>query len=151
LRVTFDSNVLIYAVSRSDPKHGVATDLIDRASQADCWQTLQSLAECFNVLSRKYRMPATEAYGWIQSFKRLFPVLTADESDLDRALGAVARHGLSFWDAMLWATANRARCRMLFSEDLQDGCRLEGVLFVNPFVPANQKLVDLALPEPRPR
>jgi predicted nucleic acid-binding protein len=147
LRVTFDSNVLIYAVSRSDPKHAAATDLIDRAAHGDCWQTLQSFAECFNVLSRKYRMPAIEAYGWVQSFQRLFPVVAADESDLDRAVGAVERHGLSFWDAMLWATANRAGCRMLFSEDLQDGRRLKGVLFVNPFVPANQKLVDLALPE----
>ena len=72
-------------------------------------------------------------------------------TDLEVAVGAVARHGLSFWDAMLWATANRAGCRMLFSEDLQEGRRLDGVLFVNPFVPANQKLVDLALPELRRR
>jgi hypothetical protein len=35
---------------------------------------------------------------------------------------------------------------MLLSEDLQDGRRLDGVLFVNPFAPENQKLVDLALP-----
>ena len=56
-------------------------------------------------------------------------------------------HGLSFWDAMLWATASRAGCRMLFSEDLEDGRGLDGVLFVNPFAPVNRKLVDLALPE----
>ena len=59
----------------------------------------------------------------------------------------VTNFGLSFWDGMLWATANRAGCRMLFSEDLEDGRRLDGVLFCNPFVPENQKLVDLALPE----
>jgi predicted nucleic acid-binding protein len=147
LRVTFDSNVLIYAVSRSDPRHAAATALIDRAARADCRQTLQSLAECFNVLNRKYRMPAREAYGWVQTFQRLFAVVPADGSDLEVAVEAVERHGLSFWDAMLWATAKRVGCRMLFSEDLQDGRRLEGVLFVNPFVPANQKLVDLALPE----
>ena len=39
---------------------------------------------------------------------------------------------------MLWATAKRAGCRMLFSEDLQDGRRLGDVLFVNPFDPANR-------------
>jgi predicted nucleic acid-binding protein len=92
-------------------------------------------------------MPAIEAYGWVQSFQRLFPVVPAGESDLDRAVGVVERHGLSFWDAMLWATAHRAGCRMLFSEDLQDGRRLDDVLFVNPFAPENRKLVDLALPE----
>jgi predicted nucleic acid-binding protein len=144
--VTFDSNILIYAVSRSDPRHSAATELIDRAARGDCRQTLQSLAECFHVLSRKYRMPAVEAYGWMQSFQRLLPVVTADESDLDRAMRAVEDHQLSFWDAMLWATAKRAGCTVLFSEDFQDGRRLDGVLLVDPFAPENQQLVDLALP-----
>ena len=147
--MTFDSTVLIYAVSRSDPRHATATELIDRAARGDCRQTLQSLAEGFNVLSRKYGMPATEAYRWVEYHQRLFPVVAADESDLAVAVRAVERHGLSFWDAMLWATAKRAGCRMLFSEDLQDGRRLGPVLFVNPFDPANRKLVDLALPELR--
>lgn len=92
-------------------------------------------------------MPAVEAYGWVQSFQRLLPVVTADQSDLDRAMRAVEEHRLSFWDAMLWATARRAGCSLLFSEDFQDGRRLEGVLFVDPFVPENQRLVDLALPQ----
>jgi len=147
LRVTFDSNVLIYAVSRSDPRHAAATALIERAARADGQQTLQSLAEWFDVLIRKYRMPANEAYGWVRSFQRLFAVVPADGSDLEAAVDAVARHGLSFWDAILWATANRPGCRVLFSEDLQDGRRLDGVLFVDPFAAANRKLVDLALPE----
>lgn len=94
-------------------------------------------------------MPTVEAYGWVQSFQRLFPVGTADESDLDRAMQAVEEHRLSFWDAMLWATALRAGCGVLFSADSQDGRRFEGVLFVDPFAPENQSVVDLALPEMR--
>jgi predicted nucleic acid-binding protein len=147
LRVTFDSNILLYAISRSDPRHIRATELIDRAARGDCRQTLQSLAECFNVLNRKHRMPAAEAFRWVGYHQRLFPVVVAEESDLVAAMRAVEDHRLSFWDAMLWATAKRAGCRMLFSENLQDGRRLGDVLFVNPFDPANRKLVDLALPE----
>jgi predicted nucleic acid-binding protein len=63
---------------------------------------------------------------------------------------AVESHGLPFWDAMLWATAKRAGCRIVFSEDFQDGGTLEGVLFVDPFAGANRRMIDLALPE-RPR
>ncbi len=48
---------------------------------------------------------------------------------------------------MLWATARRAGCRLLLSEDFQDGRDLGGVLFLNPFDPANRRLLDLALPE----
>ena len=46
---------------------------------------------------------------------------------------AVEEHGLSFWDAMLWAAARSARCSAILTEDLQDGRRLGGVEFLNPF------------------
>jgi predicted nucleic acid-binding protein len=145
--VTFDSNILIYTLSRGDPRHAAAAWLLARATRGDCVQTLQSLGECFRVLTTKLRFDARQARREIDGFRTAFPVCAADDGDLDRAMRAVEGAQLSFWDAMLWATARRAGCRMLFSEDLQDGRRLEGVLFVNPFAPENRKLVDLALPE----
>ena len=49
-----------------------------------------------------------------------------------RAIDAVHEHGLSFWDAMIWATARQAGCSTVLSEDMQDGQRLGGVEFVDP-------------------
>ena len=46
-------------------------------------------------------------------------------------------HGVPFWDGMLWSVARRAGAQMLLSEDFQDGRVLEGVRFLNPFVPEN--------------
>ena len=146
MRVSFDSNILIYTLSRGDARHADAALLLARATRGDCVQTLQSLAECFRVLTTKLRFDPPRARREIDGFRTAFPVFAADTTDLDRAMGAVDRHALSFWDAMVWATARRAGCRVLFSEDLQDGRRLDGVLFVNPFDAANRKLVDLALP-----
>lgn len=146
MRVTFDSNVLIYTLSRGDPRHASAAYLLARATRGDCVQTLQSLAECFRVLTTKLRFDPERARQEIEGFQTAFSVCAADADDLDQAMRAVEDHRLSFWDAMLWATAKRAGCRMLFSEGLQDGRRLGDVLFVNPFDPANRKLVDLALP-----
>jgi predicted nucleic acid-binding protein len=54
LRVTFDSNVLVYALSRRD-RHVAAASLLARATHGDCVQALQSLAECFRVLTAKLR------------------------------------------------------------------------------------------------
>jgi len=149
LRVTFDSNVLIYTLSRGDDRHFAAASLLARATRADCVQTLQSLAECFRVLTNRLGFDPRQARQEIDGFRTAFPVVAADESDLDRAMRAVEHHRLSFWDAMLWATAERAGCSLLFSEDFQDGRRLEGVLFVDPFAAENQRLVDLALPASR--
>jgi predicted nucleic acid-binding protein len=146
VRVTFDSNILVYALSRSDRRHLAAADLLARATAADCVQTLQSFAECFRVLTAKMRFDPRTTRQEISGFRMAFPVVTADESDLDRAMRAVEEHRLSFWHAMLWATALRAGCGVLFSEDFQDGRRLDGVTFVDPFAPENHRLVDLALP-----
>ena len=70
---------------------------------------------------------------------------TADE-DLTAALEAVRAHRLSFWDAMLWASAQRAGVRCLLTEDLQDGFILHNVKFVNPFKRANDGFIDEILP-----
>jgi predicted nucleic acid-binding protein len=62
------------------------------------------------------------------------------------ARAMVSKHPLAFWDAMLWAAAQRAGVRHLLTEDLQDGFSLAGVRFVNPFDARNNRLIDEILP-----
>ncbi len=40
---------------------------------------------------------------------------------------------LSYWDALMLASAREAGCSAFISEDLQDGARLFGMEIVNPF------------------
>lgn len=42
-------------------------------------------------------------------------------------------HGIAFWDALIVAAAKRAGCRVLYSENLQDGRSVVGLEIVNPF------------------
>jgi predicted nucleic acid-binding protein len=46
---------------------------------------------------------------------------------------------------MLWATARRAGCRLIVTEDFQDGRELRGVWFVNPFGDALPPRLEAAL------
>ncbi len=46
------------------------------------------------------------------------------------------RHRLSFWDALVVATAVVNGCKRLLTEDLQHGQNLRGVTVLNPFVTA---------------
>jgi predicted nucleic acid-binding protein len=73
-------------------------------------------------------------------------VASGATDDLSAALDAVKKHQFAFWDAMLWAAAQRAGVRHLVTEDLQDGFELAGVRFVNPFDAANTRLIDEILP-----
>jgi predicted nucleic acid-binding protein len=145
--VSFDTNILVYATaSISDEKVTRARDLLARAMRAaTSILLLQTLAEFSNVAIRKARIPATAVKTIIEAWVAVLPVQAADESDLLSALEAVRAHRLPFWDATLWASAQRAGVRHLLSEDLQDGFALQGVTFVNPFKRENNELIDALL------
>ena len=146
MRFTFDTNVLVYAADRdAGEKHRIAVDLIRRARGRDCVVTLQSLAELFRVLTRKGKVEAVKAIEVVQAWRDAAPVFAADETCLVDAMEAVAAHGWSFWDAMIWATAKRAGCRLLIGEDGQDGRTLGGVTIVNPFTASPSPLLNEAL------
>jgi predicted nucleic acid-binding protein len=82
----------------------------------------------------------------IDAWRAVLPVQGTEDDDLSAALDAVKNNRLAFWDAMLWAAAQRAGVRHLVTEDLQDGFELAGVRFVNPFEAANNGLIDEILP-----
>jgi predicted nucleic acid-binding protein len=150
VRVSLDANILVYALQAPERRHGLARDVVARAIAGDCVQTLQSFAGCFNALVRKRRIDPAAAREQVEHLKASFTIEAATAADLERAMRATQQHHLAFWDAMLWATARRAGCRVLISEDGHDGRNLDGVTFVNPFNDANSKLLDLALPPVEP-
>ena len=94
---------------------------------------------------RKARIPIKDIRRTIDAWRAVLPVQPAADSDLSAALEAVRAHRLAFWDAM-WASAQRAGVRHLLTEDLQDGFALRGVMFINPFKPENDQLIDKVLP-----
>jgi predicted nucleic acid-binding protein len=146
--VSFDTNVLIYATaSISDLKATRARELIARAMRtATSVLLLQTLAEFSSVAIRKAGIPVRDVRKTIDAWRAVLPVQAADENDLVSAFEAVKARRLAFWDAMLWASAQRAGVRHLLSEDFQDGFALQGVTFINPFKRENDRLIDEVLP-----
>ena len=108
--ISFDTNVLVYATaSISDVRVMRARDLVARAMRAaSSVLLLQALAEFSNVAIRKARIPVEDIRRTIDAWRAVLPVQAADEGDLLMALDAVRAHRLAFWDAMLWASAQRA-------------------------------------------
>ena len=73
-------------------------------------------------------------------------VTAAEEQDFDEALRICVRHRAPFWDALIWATARRAGSRAILTEDLPGVSDLDGLTFVNPFDPGNERLLRIILP-----
>ena len=146
MRFTFDTSILVYAIdTREGERHRIALDLVQRARGKDCVVTLQALAELFRTLIGKGKIAPAKAIELVQLWRDAATVVAADDICLVDAMDAVADHGWSFWDAMIWATAKRAGCRLLISEDGQDGRTLGGVTIVNPFLPNPSALLGQAL------
>lgn len=136
-RLTLDTNILLYAaVEDATPRHRIAERIVRRAALCDCVLILQALAEFVWASTRKSFLSLDQATMLVDSWLLLFPTTHATPATLARALEAVRRHRIAFWDAMLWAVAREAGCRYLLSEDFQAGRTLDGVTFVNPFTTA---------------
>jgi predicted nucleic acid-binding protein len=54
-------------------------------------------------------------------------------------------HRLGIWDAVILSASSQAGCRLLLSEDLQDGFTWGGVTVVNPFAAERHALLEALL------
>ena len=129
-----DTNILAYAVDRDgDERHERSRILPGRAARCDCVLTVQALAEFVHATTRKSLLPFTSASGFVRVWLGVLHVVSVGAETIVEAMDAVEAHRLSFRDATLWATARQSGCSPILTEDMQDGRRLGGVEFINPF------------------
>jgi predicted nucleic acid-binding protein len=126
----FDTNVLLYLLSGDDRKADRAEALIANGGTI----SVQVLNEFAAVASRKLRMPWPEIREILADIRAICRVAPLDIDTHDAGLGLAESGGLPVYDAMIVASALRAGCKVLYSEDFQDGQLFEKRLTVrNPF------------------
>ena len=136
-KILLDTNVLVYIYAGSDPrKQAIAEEVADKVIKAaQAVVSTQVLAEFFNTATRKLGVPPGIAQERLARYSVLCDVLIITTDVLITAARGVIEHQLSFWDALLWATALLNQIGYILSEGFQDGIKLEGVRIVNPFTP----------------
>jgi len=87
-------------------------------------------------------LPARDAImSWADSFEVADSSWSSFQSTIDLAID----HGLQIWDALIMAVAAENHCRLLLSEDLQNGFTWRGLTVVNPFAAESSRWLDTAL------
>jgi predicted nucleic acid-binding protein len=136
--ILIDTNVLVYTFDQNDPRRQERAIEILRALEAgaDGRLSVQCLAEFCAVAMRRLRpaMGPEETLAQVERFHRIFPVHDLTPMIILEAMRGVCVHQLSYYDAQLWASARLHQIPVIFSEDFKHGS-LEGVHFVNPFLP----------------
>ena len=133
-RFTLDTNVLVYSVdSSAGPRHDVAVRIVERAALLGSCLTLQAVSEFFVTTTRKGMVSQVRAAEMAKAWLKLFPIVCASADAAASALDEVVAGRASYWDALLVATAAKAGCSAILTEDMADGTLLGGVRVVNPF------------------
>jgi len=136
-RVFVDTNVLIYAHDLdAGLKHDRAAAIL-----SDLWEkengivSVQVLQEFYVNVTRKISAPLTPALarGVIRNYLA-WQIAPNDPSTVLSASEIAERNHISFWDALIVASASNAGADRILSEDLNHGQMIEGVVIENPFL-----------------
>ena len=136
-RVFVDTNVLIYAHdldagSKHDRAAAILSDLWEKENGIVSVQVLQ---EFYVNVTRKISAPLTPALarGVIRNYLA-WQIAPNDPSTVLSASEIAERNHISFWDALIVASASNAGADRILSEDLNHGQMIEGVVIENPFL-----------------
>lgn len=150
LRVALDTNILVYAeglapLPRDAHKPAVARALLAALAPAQVLVPAQALGELFRVLVGKGGRSQTDARLAVISWRDSFAVAATTETIMLAAVDLATDHAMSIWDAVILSAAADAGCRLLLSEDMQDGFTRSGLTVVDPFAAARHPLLTAIL------
>jgi predicted nucleic acid-binding protein len=131
-----DSNILAYAYDpRENERRLRAIEVVATLRGAGSGIiSAQVLSELYATMTRRtgLGLPRDVAEASVLNLLRSWPVLDVKPMCVLEALRGVRDHKLSYWDALIWATARLNGIPFLLSEDGQDGRYIEGVRTLNP-------------------
>lgn len=126
----FDTNVILYAFAKNDPRTGTAETLLAAGGVV----SVQTLNEFVSVAVRKLGMSWKQVLEALSAIRVLCPSpapLTVETHDA--ALRIMGRYGYHIYDSLVIAAALETSCGTLYSEDMSHGQVIDGPTIRNPF------------------
>lgn len=128
--VFIDSNVIVYLLSGDVAKADSAEAILDAGGII----SVQVLNEVTSVCLRKLNMNWEEIDAVLLAVKSACDVVPLTLESHEKAVQIAKRYPLSFYDAHICAAAILSGAKLLLSEDMQDGMKIDAIVVKNPFV-----------------
>jgi predicted nucleic acid-binding protein len=136
-RFFLDTNVFVYSFDASSPKKAAqARKLIRNAIETGGGiVSYLVVQEFFNVALRRFSKPmrSMDAEQYLSTTFRPLLSVHSSQALYGEALRIAARFQLPWYDSLIVASAIQGQCRVLYSEDFQDGQQIGSVTLSNPF------------------
>lgn len=134
MRIALDTNIMAYAEGLGDkPRCEAAFQIIEQLPAELVVIPAQTLGELFRVLTKKANRDATTARQAIMTWADSFEIADSSWVAFQAAMDLAIDHRLQLWDSLIMAVAAERHCRMILTEDLQNGFIWRGLTVVNPF------------------
>ena len=134
MRVALDTNVLAYAEGLGDDvRCQLASDLISKLDPINSLVPVQVLGELSRILTTKLKKSSADVRELLLSWSDVVVVADTTWTAFQSAIDLTVDHQISMWDALIMSVAAENKCRLLISEDFQNGFTWRGVTVVNPF------------------
>jgi predicted nucleic acid-binding protein len=129
-----DTNILVYQMDKRNPEkkntcRGIVRDLVSRNDAVISTQVLQ---EFYVVCTTRLKLKPVFVKGLIHGFENM-EVVTIGPDLIKEAIDTSVQSDISFWDSLIVVAAEAARCKYLYTEDLNDGQIIRNVRIQNPF------------------
>ena len=134
MRVALDTNVLAYAEGLGDDvRCQLASDLISKLDPINSLVLVQVLGELSRILTSKLKKSSADVRELLLCWSDAVVVADTTWTAFQSAIDLTVDHQISMWDALIMSVAAENKCRLLISEDFQNGFTWRGVTVVNPF------------------
>jgi predicted nucleic acid-binding protein len=127
--VFIDSNVILYLLSDDSAKADRAEAILNKGGIV----SVQVLNEVVAVCLRKIKMTWDEIDAVLLAVKSACDVVPLTVETHELAVQISKRYQLAFFDAHICAAAVLSGVKVLLSEDMQNGMKIDSIVIKNPF------------------
>ena len=139
-KVFIDTNIFVYAFldtpNRTEDalKHQKAQTFLGNFSDNEHVTISTQVCNEYYSALRKHHVPDKDIQHSLRSLMTVTQVEAVTDKTVQKAMEIRNRYGFSYWDSLIIASALENDCRILYSEDMQDGQEIKKRLkILNPF------------------
>lgn len=132
-KVFIDTNIIIYSYSQDEPQKRHRAQ--ECTQENESWISTQVLNETINTLKRKFFLDYRQIGTVVDELSQQHQLAIVSLGTIQKALEIAQRYQYSYFDSLIIASALEVGCDRLYSEDLQDGQKIDSKLtLINPFI-----------------
>ncbi len=132
--IFIDTNIFVYMYGSDNQKKEKAINILYDNLEKIIIST-QVINEFSNVLLKKFKLDIKTTKKIVNSIIETFKIVLIYPETIQLAYRLLEKYNFSYYDSLIVASALENKCKVLYSEDLQNGLVISKSLkVINPFL-----------------